>query len=183
MTQVLVPLAEGCEELEAVTIIDLLRRAGVVVVSAGLVSGPVRASRGVMLVPDQTLDEALADSYDMVVLPGGAQGAERLARDHRILPLLREMIAAGKYVAAICAAPKVLAEAGLLAGKMATSYPGFLKPAAVPGLMYLEQPVVRDGPIITSRGPGTAMDFSLALIEILLGPEQRHAVEAALQRS
>src|SRR3569623_2052029 len=96
MAKVLIPLADGCEELEAVTIIDLLRRAGIEVVSAGLKPGVVKASRGVQLVPDLTLDSALQDDYDMVVLPGGMPGATHLKEDPRILDLLRKLAAAGK---------------------------------------------------------------------------------------
>jgi protein deglycase len=123
MAKVLVPLADGCEELEAVTIIDLLRRAGIEVVTAGLKPGNVRASRGVQLVPDVTLDVALQDSYDMVVLPGGMPGASHLKDDARIIDLLKKMAAAGKYTAAICAAPMVLAEAGLLARQAGDQLP------------------------------------------------------------
>src|SRR5690606_21989525 len=113
-----------CEELEAVTIIDLLRRAGIRVVTAGLDAGPVTASRGVVLVPDTTLDAALQEDFDMVVLPGGSPGTENLDQDPRVRELLKKMANSGKFTAAICAAPKVLANAGLLAGKRATSYPG-----------------------------------------------------------
>lgn len=180
MTKVLVPLADGCEELEAVTIIDLLRRAGVEVVTAGLKPGIVQASRGVQLVPDLTLDVALQDVYDMVVLPGGMPGASHLKEDARIIELLRQMAAAGKHTAAICAAPMVLAEAGLLAGKQATSYPGFLD--VFPDVTVSEAAVVQDGKILTSRGPGTAMDFALALVEALAGVEKRQQVESALVR-
>lgn len=182
MATVLVPLAEGCEELEAVTIVDLLRRAGIEVVTAGLKAGPVRASRGVVLVPDTDLDSALQGSYDMVVLPGGMPGAEHLEQDARLRALLQRMAAEGRYTAAICAAPKVLAAAGLLEGRRATSFPGFLDATAVAGLEYVEAPVVKDGRLITSRGPGTAMDFALALIEELAGPERRTEVESKLQR-
>ena len=182
MASVLVPLAQGCEELEAVTVIDLLRRAGIEVVTAGLDEQPVRASRGVILVPDATLDEALQKDYDMVVLPGGLPGADYLKKDARIIRLLVQMQEAGKYTAAICAAPGVLAEAGLLKGKRATSYPGSLDADSVPGLEYVEQPVVTDGKVITSRGPGTAMDFALELIELLSGKPLRDDVEAGLQR-
>ena len=127
MAAVLIPLAQGCEELEAVTVIDLLRRAGIEVVTAGLDNHPVRASRGVVLIPDTCLDEALKRDYDMVVLPGGAQGAEQLNRDPRVHDLLIKMAANGKFTAAICAAPKVLGSAGLLTGKRATGYPGILR--------------------------------------------------------
>ncbi|MGE0370876.1 MAG: DJ-1 family glyoxalase III [Gammaproteobacteria bacterium] len=182
MASVLVPLAQGCEELEAVTIIDLLRRAGVEVVTAGLDDRPVRASRGTRLLPDTTLDEAGQRDYDMIVLPGGLPGADHLRDDARIIALLQRMAAAGKYTAAICAAPKVLAAAGLLDGRRATAYPGTLDGLTVPRLQAVDEPVVRDGRIITSRGPGTAMDFALQLIEILAGREARERVEAGLQR-
>lgn len=183
MARVLVPLAQGCEELEAVTIIDLLVRAGVEVVTAGLQEGPVTASRGVVLLPQTTLDEALKDDYDMVVLPGGMPGAEHLDNDPRIAGLLREMADSGKFTAAICAAPKVLANAGLLAGKRATSYPGFVDMMDLPDVEYLQEAVVQDGKVITSRGPGTAMDFALTLIEQLVGRGKRDEVEAALVRA
>lgn len=182
MASVLVPLAPGCEELEAVTIIDLLRRAGIEVTSAGLADGPVTASRGTVLVPDATLDEALGRDYDMVVLPGGMPGAANLDGDPRIKALLRDMAQRGKYTAAICAAPMVLARAGLLAGKRATSYPGFVDKMALPDTTYGTEPVVRDGTVVTSRGPGTAMDFALELIELLAGKAKRDEVEAGLQR-
>ena len=182
MASVLVPLAQGCEELEAITIVDLLRRAGIVVVTAGLDDQPVRASRGAVLIPDMTLDEALTQEYDMMVLPGGLPGADNLDRDPRVTQLLSQMAAAGKYTAAICAAPKVLAHSGLLDGRRATSYPGSLDPDSVPGMEYSEEPVVIDGTVITSRGPGTAMDFALQLIETLAGKHTRMQVEAGLQR-
>lgn len=183
MASVLVPLAQGCEELEAVTVIDLLRRANIEVVTAGLDARPVRASRGTVLLPDTTLDEALRRDYDMIVLPGGLPGADHLRDDARIIALLRRMAAAQKYTAAICAAPKVLAAAGLLDGRRATAYPGTLDGLAVPRLTLVHDAVVCDDRIITSRGPGTAMDFALGLIEALVGHETRVRVEAGLQRT
>lgn len=182
MASVLVPLAQGCEELEAVTIIDLLRRAGIDVVSAGLDEQPVRASRGTVLIPDTTLDAVADRDFDMIVLPGGLPGADHLDRDVRVRDRLKRMAAAGRYVAAICAAPKVLASSGLLDRRKATSFPGALDALDVPGLSYREEAVVQDGKIITSRGPGTAMDFALALIENLAGKAKRDQVEAGLQR-
>jgi 4-methyl-5(b-hydroxyethyl)-thiazole monophosphate biosynthesis len=179
MATVLVPLAQGCEELEAVTIIDLLVRAGVKVTSAGLDDQPVRASRGTVLVPDTDLDTALQQDYDMVVLPGGLPGADHLNNDPRIHSLLKHMAAEDRYTAAICAAPKVLASAGLLDGKKATSYPGVLDAL---GMSAEPEAVVFDGSVITSRGPGTAMDFALALIETLVGKDKRDDVEKSLAR-
>lgn len=180
MKTVLVPLAQGCEELEAVTIIDILRRAGITVVSAGLDAGPVKASRGTVLVPDTTLDAALKHGYDMVVLPGGQPGANNLKADARIIAMLWQMNQQGKYLAAVCAAPSVLAEAGLLDGRRATSFPGALD--NFPKVTVQNSAVVEDGKLITSRGPGTAMDFALTLVERLEGRGKRDEVEAALQR-
>lgn len=182
MPNVLVPIAEGCEELEAVTIIDLLRRADIEVTSAGLDDQPVTASRGTVLVPDTTLDKALESAYDMIVLPGGIPGADHLNDDPRIIATLKKMAGEGKYTAAICAAPKVLAGAGLLDGKAATGYPGVLDPAGLPRTELTGSPVEVDGRVITSRGPGTAMDFALELISQLSGIEVRDRVEAELQR-
>jgi len=183
MPRVLVPLAQGCEELEAVTIIDLLRRAGIEVVVAGLVPGIVKASRGTQLVPDTTLDAALHEEYDMVVLPGGMPGAQHLKDDARIIALMQKMAATGRYTAAICAAPTVLAAAGVLSGKTATAYPGFLEKMNLPDLTLSTDAVVRDGRVITSRGPGTAMDFALSLVEILSGLDTRRQIESALVRA
>ncbi|MEN8216263.1 MAG: DJ-1 family glyoxalase III [Pseudomonadota bacterium] len=182
MLTVLVPLAQGCEELEAVTVIDLLRRAGISVLTAGLDNQPVKASRGVVLIPDTTLDEAIKQSFEMIVLPGGLPGADYLNNDPRIHQLLKDMHEQGKYTAAICAAPKVLADAGLLANKSATSYPGVLESMSVPDMQFIDAPVVKDGQVVTSRGPGTAMDFALELIETLVGRDTRDKVEAGLVR-
>jgi len=135
-----------------------------------------------VLVPDTTLDEALAHDYDMVVLPGGLPGADHLKNDPRIIELLQRMAAHERYTAAICAAPRALAHAGLLDGRTATSFPGAIDPDSIPGLRYVERPVVIDGRVITSRGPGTAMDFALELIGLLAGSRVRDDVEAALQR-
>lgn len=180
MSTVLVPLAQGCEEIEAVTLIDILRRAGITVVSAGLDAQPVRASRGTVLIPDTTLDAALKQAYDMVVLPGGQPGTDNLKADTRILALLNNMANQDKYVCAICAAPSVLAAAGLLDGKHATSFPGALDTS--PRVKQQAESVVEDGKFITSRGPGTAMDFALILVERLAGKSMRQEVEAGLVR-
>jgi 4-methyl-5(b-hydroxyethyl)-thiazole monophosphate biosynthesis len=177
--KVLVPLAQDCEEIEAVTVIDILRRAGIDVVSAGLEKGPVKASRGVVLMPDTDLDAAMQSEYDMVVLPGGA-GTRHLLEDDRIISLIKKTASLGRHVAAICAAPTVLAKAGLLAGKRATAYPGTIEKM---GVENTGAPLLQDGVIVTSRGPGTAMDFALHLVEILAGLEKRIDVEKALVRT
>lgn len=179
--RVIIPLAEGCEELEAVTVMDLLRRAGIEVVSAGLAAGPVRASRGTVLLPDTTLDAALDQEWDLVVLPGGLPGADHLRDDPRVTALLVRTAAAGRLVAAICAGPQVLAAAGLLVGRRATAYPGVLEACGHPAIA--DAAVVEDGNVITSRGPGTAMDFALTLIERLLDRPARERVEAGLVRA
>jgi len=181
-TNILVPLAQGCEELEAITVTDLLTRAGFKVTTAGLDEQTVIASRGMELIPQMTLELALQNEYDMIVLPGGLPGADHLNEDQRIHDLLAKMNSSGKYIAAICAAPKVLASAGLLKGKQATSFPGAIPEQDLDGINYKEQTVVIDGNIITSRGPGTAMDFALSLIEILAGKAKRDEVESPLQR-
>ncbi|WP_353570400.1 DJ-1 family glyoxalase III [Candidatus Albibeggiatoa sp. nov. BB20] len=184
MPSVLIPLAQGCEELEAVTIIDLLRRAEINVVTAGLDEQPVKASRGVTLVPDTTLDVALQQDFDMIVLPGGLLGADHLNDDVRIHQLLKDMAAQNKYTAAICAAPKVLGDAGLLADKKATHYPGALDASKLASTQFLlDQAVVCDGKVVTSRGPGTAMDFALELISLLTDKATRDQVEQGLVRS
>ncbi len=183
MIRVLIPLAEGFEELEAVTVVDLFRRAQFEVVTAGLTGEPVKGSRGTVIIPDDDLDAALQQKFDMIVLPGGLPGSDNLDSDIRIHQLLRRMVATEKYVAAICAAPKVLASAGLLAGRRVTAYPGVLEQMALPDIQLCSDAVVRDGNIITSRGPGTAMDFALVLIEVLAGKEQREEVEIPLQRN
>ncbi len=180
MKSVLVLFADGSEELEAVTVINILRRGGVNVTLAGLHSGTLRGSRGTVLQPDTTLDEALEHNYDMVVLPGGQPGSNNLKSDTRVIKLVQRMSAQDLYVSAICAAPSVLAAAGLLDGKHATSFPGSLD--AFPKVLRQSQAVVEDGRLITSRGPGTAMDFALTLLERLVGKSRRDEVEAGLVR-
>ena len=169
MTSALVPLADGCEEMEAVILIDVLRRAGWEVVAAGLASGPVTGSRGVRLVADADWAEVEPTAFDVLVLPGGGPGTERLRADRRVLDALRAHHAAGRIVAAICAAPLVLQAAGLLDGKEATCHPGVAD--ALTRARHVDRPVVWTGHIATSQGPGTAFAFALALVERIDGPD------------
>lgn len=183
MATVLVPLAQGCEELEAVTIMDLLVRAGINVISASLDGKPVTASRGTVLIASTTINKVKATDLDMIVLPGGLPGADNLNNDPYIHNLITQLNDVDKPIAAICAAPKILADAGLLNGKKATAFPGVLEELMIKNIKLLHsKAVVRDGNIITSKGPGTAMDFALELIAILCGAVKRKEIESGLQR-
>lgn len=180
MKTVLVLFADGSEELETVAVTSILRRAGVTVTLAGTSPGALRGSRGIAVLPDTTLDAVLYDSFDMIVLPGGQPGTRHLLTDARVLKLVQRMAREGKYVCAICAAPMVLAAAGLLTGKRATCFPTCLDD--FPEVHLCSDAIVEDGNIITSRGPGTAMDFALVLVERLSGSAKRVEVEAGLVR-
>ncbi|MBL1319665.1 MAG: DJ-1/PfpI family protein [Methylophaga sp.] len=184
MPKVLIPLAQGCEELEAVTLIDLLRRADITVITASLTEQrQIKASRGVQLVADLTLEELIFDDFDMIVLPGGQPGTDNLNADPHIHAILKRLSQASKAVAAICAAPIVLANAGLLAGKSATCYPGTLQADDWPEITLKEDAVVIDGKVLTSKVPGTAIDFALAIIEFLTDKTTRLNVEIGLAGS
>ncbi|MEW5838729.1 MAG: DJ-1 family glyoxalase III [Pseudomonadota bacterium] len=182
MPRVLIPLAPGFEELEAISLSNILRRAGIEVITAGLHPGTVCASRGTVVTPDVLLEQVMEDDFDLVVLPGGLPGADNLRDDPRIIHLLQRTHADGRLVGAICAAPKVLAQAGLLQGRRATHYPGALSAEALQGVNDSAAAIEMDGRVLTSRGPGTAMDFALALVEQLAGRDKRDEVERALVR-
>lgn len=184
MSTVLVPLAEGFEEIEAVTVIDLLRRAGINVVTASLTQRhQVTGSRQVVLAADSLIDDVKEATFDMIVLPGGQPGTNNLNSDARIATLLQNQLNANKYIAAICAAPLVLANAKILNQHRATCYPGVLKQEDWPEISLMDQTVVIDDRIITSKGPGTAMDFALSIIEILTTQQTRNQVENDLVRT
>ena len=178
MSRVLVPLAEGFEEIETSTIVDVLRRGGVDVVLAGLAGpGPVRGSRGIVFTPDAAFDPA-DRAFDLVVLPGGMGGATRLAASDAVKALLRDRIAAGQPVAALCAAPMALDAAGVLHAGAYTCYPGVEAKLATAGRR--DDVVVDEGGVITSQGPGTAMAFALHLVQRLEGPAKRESVASGL---
>ncbi len=166
MPNVCVLLAEGFEEIEAVTIIDVLRRAEVEVTTLGVGGAEVMGAHGIAIRADSLLVDAARD-WDAVILPGGLPGATTLRDDPDVQDLIRAQHAAGRRVAAICAAPIALASAGVLTGKRATSYPGF----PLDGAEYCDDLVVVDGTVTTSRGPGTAMAFALQLTADLVSPE------------
>ncbi len=180
MSRALVPLAPGFEELEAITITDLLVRAEVEVTTAGLDNQTVVASRGARIIPDACIQDVQNQIFDLIVLPGGLPGANHLRDNDELQSLLKKHAADNKLIAAICAAPKALAAAGLLEGKQVTCYPGALN--EYPGLNVRNSAIEIDGNIITSRGPGTAMDFALTLIELLEGKEKRDEIDQQLAR-
>lgn len=176
--RVLIPLAEGVEELEAVTLLDVLRRGSVDVTSVSLTESlSVKGSRGVTLLADATWTSIKPASFDAIVLPGGGRGTEHLASDERVVDTLCSFNKNNKLVAAICAAPTVLAKAGLLANCRATCYPTC---ASELGSSYDNAPVIADGNIITSQGPGTALLFALVLVQHLAGEETAQRVANGL---
>jgi 4-methyl-5(b-hydroxyethyl)-thiazole monophosphate biosynthesis len=177
MMRVLVPLAEGFEEIEAISVIDILRRAEIEVVTAGLKEGLAEGSHKVKVLPDTTLEKVDWHDFDGLVLPGGAPGFVNLGNDQRILDLAREMNRAGKCVAAICAAPSVLIKAGVLQGRKATVSPSG-KAQVQACADFREDRVVVDKNLITSRAPGTALEFALKLVEELAGREKMEQVKA-----
>lgn len=179
MARVLVLLAPGAEEMETVIAVDVLRRAEMEVVLAGLQgTHAVTCSRQVKLQPDIALD-AVQGTFDVVVLPGGAQGAEALAASPKVQELLREQEKAGRHIAAICAAPIALVTADVGKGQKLTSHPSVKARVEAHGT-YCEDRVVRSGKLITSRGPGTAFEFALAVIEELLSRDAAQKVAAPM---
>jgi len=179
MPTVLVPLAEGFEEIEAVTPIDLLRRAGADVTIASL--SAVRETTGrsrLILVADTTLSAVGATLFDAVFLPGGP-GVKHLRTDARVRDVVVRHAAAGRWVTAICAAPAVLHDAGLLAGRRYTAH--FSVAAELPEILSAEK-VVRDGNLLTSRGAGTALEFGLSLVALLYSDAQADELARAICR-
>jgi 4-methyl-5(b-hydroxyethyl)-thiazole monophosphate biosynthesis len=178
MPHVITVLASGFEETEAITFIDLLRRAGVSVTLLGLDSPEVTGSHNITVVVDK-LFAGFRDPFDGIVLPGGMPGTKHLANCARLLDLIRETHKRGGLCAAICAAPIVLGKAGILAGRKATCYPGLEK--KLTGAQLSEDvPVVRDRNVITSRGVGTAIPFALKLISYLVNPEASEKVKKSI---
>jgi protein deglycase len=169
--RILVPLAEGFEEIEAVTIIDVLRRADLDVTSAGLRPGPVRGSHGIEIAPDAELEALDLARFTMLVLPGGMQGTRNLMSDERILALVRRLHREGRRTAAICAAPLVLHAAGVIAGIAVTAHPS-VQAKLSGAIVEHEARVLRSGVVMTSQGAGTAMEFALALVAELCGADK-----------
>ena len=178
----LVAVADGSEDLETVTLVDLLRRAKIEVTLVSVMpQRQVTAAHGTALRADALLADIVDEDYDAIILPGGMPGAEHLANCATLVNLLKEQNAKGELVAAICASPAVvLAKHGLLEGKNAVTYPGFEEALAQGGATYQDENVVVDGNIVTSKGPATAIEFALKLIAIMCGEVMAKEVAAGL---
>ena len=174
----LILLAEGFEEIEAITTIDILRRGSIEVTAASLEEKYVKGSRNINVASDTTIDQIGRD-YDALILPGGMPGAENLSLSEKVNSLIIEMNNKKKIIAAICASPAiVLAPIGILDNKTATCYPNMERDFNS-NTTYSEDDMVIDGNIITSKGPATAMEFALSLVRILAGEEIANSVQSA----
>lgn len=172
-------LAEGFEEVEALTPVDLLRRAGIETKLVGVTGETVCGARGISVVTDLGMDEIDLSSADMLVLPGGMPGTTNLYADNRVTDAVRTMADADKYVAAICAAPSIiLGGMGLLEGRKATCYPGM--EGGMKGAEAVKTTCVTDGKFITSCGVGGALDFACALITALAGREKADEIASSV---
>lgn len=178
MKRVSVLLADGFEEIEALTVVDLLRRAKIYVdtVAAGE-DYMVHGAHGINIQTEDLFEEVNFVEFDMVVLPGGP-GVSNLEEHNGVRRVVKNFVEDGKYVAAICAAPTILGNMGLLKGRRVTCYPTV--ETKLPGAAVSQLPVMQDGNIITGRGVGTAIDFSLKLIEILMGSAKAKEVAASI---
>lgn len=174
MPKALVILAPGFEEIEAISIIDVLRRGAIDVTVAGLTDDLISGSHDITIVPDTVLDKVDHNVFDILVLPGGQPGTNNLKANERLLQWIRDRFKNRQKLAAICAAPTVLHKAGITDHLKLTSYPS--EKEVFTNSDYLEKPVVKDGMVITSRGVGTALAFGLALIEELQGKEMAQTV-------
>lgn len=170
MKKVLIPLATGFEEIEAITIIDILRRAGAEVCIAALEKRNVIGSHGLKVVADKVLSDILDENWDMVVLPGGVPGAPNLMADERIIQLLKDQAAANKTSAAICAAPAVLERAGLTTEKQVTSHPTWAEKMTT--AIHTGARVQTAHLLITGQAAGSAMEFAFKLVEALFGADK-----------
>jgi DJ-1 family protein len=177
--RILIPLAQGVEEMEAVIITNVLRRAGATVALRGLDEALVRASYDVLLGHEGVLSGE--ENADAIVLPGGAEGARRLAEDQRVIGLLRRFEEEDRWIAAICAAPTVLAAAGVCRGKRMTSHPSVRDGVEPYAGSYEEVPVCVDPKLVTGQGPGVTFEFALELVSLLVSPDTAAEVRAPMR--
>ena len=171
--------ADGCEETEVLATVDILRRGGVEVrLMSVSETTEIAGAHGIRFQADTLWDDAAISAADLLVVPGGMGGMRRLRADGRVLDALRAAVSSGRRAAAICAGPCVPATAGVLAGRRATCYPGMEGELAAAGAIPDDSgaPVVADGPVVTSKGPGTVFDFGIALLEALVGADAAETV-------
>lgn len=169
LKKVLVFLASGFEEIEALTIVDILRRCGIETALVGLKKGIIEGAHGVKVIPDNVIDEVEVEAFDAIVCPGGSPGFKHLRDDPRVIQIVKDAHEQNKIVAAICAGPTVLSDAGVIRGKMCTIYPGMEDELIKGGGLPKEkQLVVVDQNVITSMGPATAMAFTLTVAKMLV---------------
>lgn len=178
--KLIVPLVKGFEEIEAITIIDILRRAEIDVISVGLKSLRVRGSHNIVVEADTNLEEVRNVDFDGIVLPGGMPGASNLKNDVRVIRMVKTLFKEGKLIAAICAAPLVLYEAGILDGKRFTVHPSVSDQIS---LNPLSEQVVVDENVITGRASGAALKFSFKIVEKLLGKDKVSEVNKSVLAS
>jgi 4-methyl-5(b-hydroxyethyl)-thiazole monophosphate biosynthesis len=176
MTKALVFLATGFEEIETVTIVDVLRRANIDVTVAGLQLSPIEGKHKIKIIPDKNVDDVNVNDFDAIVVPGGNPGYKNLRKDPRVINIIKKAFELNKLVAAICAAPAVLSDAGILQGKACTIYPGMDDELEAGGGKPKHDNIVIDGNIVTSRGPATALPFAIKLVEILVGKQDADTV-------
>jgi len=182
MINVLVPFTTGVEEVEFVAVVDLLRRADIEVCTASLDGKSVVGRSNISMAADAALSEVMSRNWDMVVLPGGLPNAHLLRDDANVKAVVERLRAERKSIAAICAAPTALAAYGITAGKRVTSYPACQPEmdALQPSSVYVNEAVVEDDFLITSRGAGTAIEFSLRLIARLCGEAKAEEIRVSI---
>jgi len=174
--RVLVPLADGFEDIEAVAVIDILRRAGIEVDTVGIIGSMITSSNGIRVMADKKIDEIDITKYNGIILPGGSKGTMNLSKSSKVSEFLKYMNKRGNLIAAICAAPSILAKNGLLDDKKATIHPGLES-----GIPYPRaERVVVDYNVITSQAPGTSMEFALAIVKYFLGDDTAERLRESL---
>ncbi|KAJ53458.1 4-methyl-5(b-hydroxyethyl)-thiazole monophosphate biosynthesis [Clostridium tetanomorphum] len=179
MKRLILFLAEGFEEIEALTVVDVLRRTGLVCHICGTGEEElIKGAHNIQVKSDVNIDCIKVDSYDGIILPGGMPGAENLKEDYRVIEILRKFNEEGKIIAAICAAPIVLQEASIITGKHVTSYPSFEE--EFKNSNYLEDPVVQEDNIITSRGPATVFEFVFKILENFITTKEIQQLKRAM---
>ena len=180
MSKVSIFMANGMEEVECLAVADMLKRGGVEVETVSIhETNAVTSSHNVTILADKTWEEADCSDADLLFLPGGMPGTTNLGAHEGLCALVKEFAQAGKRIAAICAAPSVLGQLGLLQGRQATCYPGFED--QLTGAIYTRQGVITDGPITTARGVGFAIDMGLELVKLLQGEEVFAQVKGSIQ--